>query len=116
MNIVANVLAVLLIMVCVASAIGDFRKPESLLATMARLKVPLDSLTTLGVIKILAAGGLAVGFAVPRLGQVTGVALGAYFAVAVSTHVRVKDGVRNTAPSFALLVACMLFVLATIAA
>jgi hypothetical protein len=38
-----------------------------------------------------------------------------YFAVATMTHLRVKDGVRATAPAFVLLVLCVLQLLATIA-
>lgn len=116
MTIASTVLAVLLIAVCVGSSVADFRRSESIVATMTRLKVPTDSLVLLGVIKVLAAVGLAAGFLVDRLDVVTGVALCLYFAVAVSTHVRVRDGVRNTLPSFVVLVACLLFVLTTIAA
>lgn len=116
MSALSNAIAVVLVVACAASAVADFRRPASLLDTMARLKVPTDALATLGIIKIVAAAGLVAGLFVERLGQATGVALGVYFAIAVSTHVRVKDGARNTLPAFVLLVACMLFVITSIAA
>lgn len=116
MNLTSHVLAVILIVVCVSSAIMDFKKPADLLESMARLKVPSDRLAILAVIKIAAAAGLALGFVVGTLSLVTGVCLSVYFAIAVSTHVRAHDGAKNTLPAFAVLVLCMLFVLTTLAA
>ena len=116
MNLTSQILAIVLIAVCLVTAVADFRRVESIMATMERLKVPANAVPLLGSIKVVAAIGMAVGLVVERLGQVTGVALAAYFAIAVTTHVRVKDGVANTLPAFVLLVSSLLFVLTSIAA
>ena len=62
MSTISTVLAVILILVCVASALMDFRKPEKLVEEMKKLKVPVERLPLLGAIKILGAIGIAIGF------------------------------------------------------
>lgn len=115
MEIVSRVLTVVLALVCVASAAMDFRRPESLVATMTKLKVPVERLPLLGIIKCLAAVGLLAGWGSDHLSLVVGVCLSAYFAVATATHLRVRDAVRDTFPAFMLLVLSLLFSLTTIA-
>ena len=58
MSTISTVLAVILIVVCVASALMDFRKPEKIVASMKKLKVPVERLPLLGAIKILGAIGV----------------------------------------------------------
>jgi hypothetical protein len=115
MTLASNVLAVLLIIVCVGSALMDFKKPEQLVQSMSKLRIPVNALPVLGAIKIAAAVGLVLGFSSIRLAEVTGACLCAYFAIATTTHTRVKDSIRDTAPAFVLLVVSMLFVLVTFA-
>jgi hypothetical protein len=115
MNNASTVLALLLIAVCVGTAVMDFRKPEQLLATMKKLKVPVERLPMLGAIKILGAIGLAVGFERIRIGELAGVGLCFYFAIATVTHTRIKDSVKDTAPAFFLFVISVLYVLTTVA-
>lgn len=115
MNTVSNILAGLLALACVGSAVMDLRVPEDLRATMQRLKVPVARLPVLAGIKALAAVGLLVGFAMPWLTVVAAGGLSLYFAVATLTHVRIKDGVKNTLPAFVLLTVSMLLVLVAIA-
>ncbi|MFI0461591.1 MAG: DoxX family protein [Ilumatobacteraceae bacterium] len=69
MSTISTVLAAILIIVCVASALMDFRKPEKLVAEMKKLKVPVERLPLLGAIKILGAIGVAIGFQKVRLGE-----------------------------------------------
>lgn len=114
MSNIANAIAIVLILVCIASAIMDFRKPEQLVASMQKLKVPVERLPILGAIKLLAAAGLVVGFQNIRLAELTGLCLSLYFALAVTTHTRVKDSVKETFPAFSLLVLSALFVLTTV--
>lgn len=111
MSNVANVLAVILILICTASAIADFRKPEQLVESMRKLKVPVERLSVLGGIKLLAVAGLLVGFQNNRLAGITGLCLCLYFALAVTTHTRVKDSVKETFPAIAMLSLSALFVL-----
>jgi hypothetical protein len=115
MTLVSRVLAVLLIVVCIGSGIIDFLKPAKLVEGMSKLRIPANALPVLGTIKIAAAIGLIVGFGNIRLAEVTGACLCAYFAIATTTHTRVKDSIRDTAPAFVLLVVSMLFVLTTLA-
>ena len=115
MSTISTVLAVILIVVCVASALMDFRKPEKLVEEMKKLKVPAERLPLLGAIKILGAIGVAIGFQKVRLGELAGVGLSLYFAIATVTHTRVKDSVKDTAPAFILFVVSVLYVLSTVA-
>jgi hypothetical protein len=115
MTLVSRVLAVLLIVVCIGSGIMDFLKPEKLVERMSKARIPVNALPVLGTIKIAAAIGLIVGFGNIRLAEVTGMCLCAYFAIATTTHTRIKDSMRNTAPAFILLVVSVLFVLTTFA-
>lgn len=111
----ANILAILLIAVCVGSAVMDFRRPASLVEQMSTLKIPASGLPLLGAVKLASAAGLIVGFDKIRIGEVAGLFLCLYFAVAVTTHTRVKDSLRNTFPALALLTVSVLFVLVTFA-
>jgi hypothetical protein len=93
----------------------DFRKPEKLVASMRKLKVPVERLPLLGAIKIIGAVGIAIGFQRIRIGELAGVGLSLYFAIATVTHTRVKDSVKDTAPAFVLFVMSVLYVLTTVA-
>jgi hypothetical protein len=115
MTLVSRVLAVLLIVVCIGSGVLDFVKPKQLVEGMNKLRIPTNMLPALGAIKIAAAIGLIIGFGNIRLAEVTGACLCAYFAIATTTHTRVKDSMRDTAPAFILLVVSVLFVLTTFA-
>jgi len=115
MSNISKVLAVILIIVCIGSAVMDFRKPEKLVEEMKKLKVPAERLPLLGAIKILGAVGLAAGFSSVQLGESAGVGLTVYFAVATVTHTRVKDSAKETAPAFILFVVSVLYLLTTIA-
>jgi putative oxidoreductase len=115
MTLVSRVLAVLLIVACVGSGILDFVRPKEHVEGMNKLRIPKNALPVLGAIKIAAAIGLIIGFGNIRLAEVTGACLCAYFAIATTTHTRVKDSMRDTAPAFVLLVVSMLFVLTTLA-
>lgn len=115
MNAVADALALLLIVVLGATAVLDILGNARVVATMARLEIPAGSLPLLGGLKILGAIGLLVGAGSVRLAEVTGVCLAGYFAVALLTHVRVRDGLRNSLPAFVLLAVCVAYTLATFA-
>ena len=93
----------------------DFRKQEKIVASMKKLKVPVERLPLLGAIKILGAIGVAIGFQKVRLGELAGVGLCLYFAIATVTHTRVKDSVKDTAPAFILFVMSVLYVLTSVA-
>lgn len=115
MVVTSSVLAVVLACICVVSAVADFRRHPQVLASLERLKVPVERMPLLGLIKLAAAAGLVVGFTVRHLQLFTGAALVMYFAIAVTAHVRVRDGVRHTAPAFVLCALSVMFTLAELA-
>ena len=115
MSTISTVLAALLIAVCVASALMDFRKTEKLVEEMKKLKVPIERLPLFAVIKIFGAIGLVIGFQRIRIGELAGVGLCLYFAIATMTHTRIKDTVKDTAPAFILFVVSVLYVLTSVA-
>ena len=115
MNIFANILSVLLLVVLVATGVSDIIKHPKAIAATEHLQIPARNLPLLGAVKILLAAGLLLGFGNIRVAELTGLCLGGYFAVATLTHLRVRDGVKATAPAFVLLVLSGLFLLVTIA-
>lgn len=115
MGTVANILAIILIVVCVGTAVVDVIRPEQFVQQMSRLKIPRSGLPLLAVVKVSCAVGLAVGFGKIRVGEIAGLLLCLYFAVAVTTHSRVKDSLRDTMPALAMLSMSVLFVLVTFA-
>lgn len=115
MNNIANALSILLAIVLIGSAVADFKMAPAIVESMKALKVPTERIKLLGVIKLMAALGLLVGFAASGLTTVTAVCLCMYFAIAVATHARVKDSFKNTAPAFLILVLCMVLALSAFA-
>lgn len=109
------ILEAMMLVVCVGSGLMDLRAPQQLRDMMERLKVPVARLRLLAAIKFLAAAGLAAGFFAQGFRTTAAVGLVLYFAVATTTHLRVKDGARHTLPAFVLLVASLLLVLTTLA-
>lgn len=115
MSTVANALAIILIAVCLGTAILDIIRPDEFVQRIARLKIPRSGLPMLAVYKVACAAGLVVGFGTIRIGEAAGMLLCLYFAVAVTTHTRVKDSLRDTFPALAMLTISVLFVLVTFA-
>lgn len=115
MNNIANVLTVLLVVVLGVSASFDFAGSEKVTAITDRLQIPRRAVPVLGAIKALTAVALVLGTRQIRIAEASGAFLVGYFAVALVTHVRVRDGVRNSAPAFVLLVVSGLYLLATFA-
>ena len=114
MSLAANLLAGFLILVCAVTALADLRRAPQVVESMTRLGVPLDKMPTLAAVKLLAVTGLGVGFFVDRVHVLVGVCLVLYFAVAVTAHVRVRDGIRHTAPAFVVLTVSVAFALSAI--
>lgn len=111
MTFVSHVLAVVLIVLCALSALMDFVRPPQIVQTMSRLKIPAKALPVLGGIKLVLCLGLAIGFSNIRVGQLAGIGLCIYFAVATTTHTRVKDPWKDTLPAFTHLVLSLFYVL-----
>jgi uncharacterized membrane protein YphA (DoxX/SURF4 family) len=111
MTFVSYVLAIVLIVLCALSALMDFVRPPQIVQTMSRLKIPAKALPVLGVIKLVLCVGLAIGFSSLTIGRLSGIGLCVYFAVATTTHTRVKDPFKETLPAFTHLVLSVLYTL-----
>ena len=115
MNNVANVLAAVLLVALVGTAVFDIIRHPKALAATAHLQIPASAVPVLGAVKVLLAVGVLVGFGHIRAAELVGLCLCGYFAVATLTHVRAKDTVKGTAPAFVFLVVSGLYLLATVA-
>lgn len=85
----------LVVAVCVAgmnlyAATNDFKRPEWMLAMMARMKVPEHWLLTLGILKFAGAVGILVGIRVPLIGVASAAGLVLYFIGAIATAFRAR--------------------------
>jgi hypothetical protein len=114
-NNIANVLSILIALVLIGSAVGDFKMAPAIVESMKRLKVPVERMNLLGAIKIAATLGLIAGFKSHGLTALTAVCLCMYFAIAVATHVRVKDAFKEIVPAFVLTVLSVVLALAAFA-
>jgi len=97
-----SVLAIVLAVLCAASAIGDFLKFPSVMRAAETVGCPPSLCTVLGLIKVAASVGLIVGLD----GNVVGTAaagLSIYFILAVGAHVRVRDRLSGTVPALVML-------------
>lgn len=115
MQLVVNVLGGFLIVVCVASSLGDFARVPSLVETMNRLGVSTKMLPVLGLIKMLGATGVGIGFAQSTFAIAVGVGLSAYFAGAVIAHTRVRDPFRESAAAYFILIVALTYLLTSLA-
>ena len=115
MNLVANVLAGLLLVACAFTALVDFTQKEKAYEMTRPLRIPDNAVPVLGAIKAAAAIGLALSFSSLFMAKLVGVCLCIYFAVATATPTRVKDSLKRTTPAFVLTVMSVLFVLTTFA-
>lgn len=112
---IGNVAAALLLVVLALTAILDFMRHEKALETTERLKIPARMVPVLGAIKVVAAVGILLGTDNVRLAELTGACLVLYFAIAVMTHLRVKDGIVRTAPAVVMFAASAVYLIAQVA-
>lgn len=103
MTTAAHVLAVILAVICLVGAIGDFMVLPRIVATMDRLEISRRIIPFAGVAKLGGAIGLLLGFGVEWLGVAAALALGVYFTIATAAHLRVRDSIADTAPAAVLL-------------
>lgn len=104
MEAVNVILSIVLAVLCLTSAIADFRLIPQILQTMERLRLPTRIVPALGVAKLAAAGGLLIGLGIDRLGTFTALCLVAYFFLAVGAHLRVRDAITETVPATVMLI------------
>ena len=103
MNSAHSILSIVLAVLCTASAIGDFLKLPSVMKAAETVGCPPNLCNILGLIKMLAAVGLIVGFAIKEIGIAAAVGLSIYFVLAVGAHLRVKDHFKGILPAIVML-------------
>ncbi|MFM7488879.1 MAG: DoxX family protein [Actinomycetota bacterium] len=102
MDTLSNVLAIILAIVCVVTAVADFKTIPQVIQSMERLKLPLRIIPVLGVAKLAGAFGLVIGLSIDALLVYSAICLTVYFVLATWFHLRVKDGLVETAPAATL--------------
>ncbi len=107
MNTANAVLGVTLAVLCLLSAVADFRLIPQVVQTVERLRLPTRIIPTLGIAKTAAGAGLLLGLAIDRLGIFAALCLSAYFVIAVAAHVRVRDAVVETMPAIVMMMLSM---------
>ncbi|MEN9803232.1 MAG: hypothetical protein RIS41_79 [Actinomycetota bacterium] len=103
MNTANVVLSVVLAVLCLTSALADFRLVPQVVQAVERLGFPTRIVPALGLAKAVAAVGLSIGLGLDRLGTFTALCLSLYFVVAVGAHLRVKDAASETLPALVML-------------
>ncbi|MBM3828485.1 MAG: DoxX family protein [Actinobacteria bacterium] len=108
MDVTNVILSVLLALVCVGSAVADFKLMPQIVESMQRLRMPTRVIPALGIAKVAGALGLVVGFSNGALGSYAALCLSLYFFLATALHLRAHDTLANTAPAAVLLVVAVL--------
>jgi hypothetical protein len=114
-NIVAIIVGLIVSVMCLGSAVADFKKNPQIVESLTHLGVNTDRMSALGAVKLLGVAGVIVGFWVTAIGVVAGIGLALYFVGAIAFHVRAKDNVKNTFPALLLLILSVLYTLTTLA-
>lgn len=110
----ALVLSILLIAVCWATAVADFRRVPQVMEMLQRLGVPMRMVPVLGVAKAAGGLGLLIGQWNDVLLVFSAICLTAYFAAATLMHLRAKDSAQNTGPAAILVVVSIVVVIASV--
>jgi hypothetical protein len=97
------VLSIVLAVLCLTSALADFRLVPQVVQAVERLGFPTRIVPALGLAKAVAAVGLLIGLGLDRLGTFTALCLSLYFVVAVGAHLRVRDAASETLPALVML-------------
>lgn len=114
MEILSVVLSILLIVVCWASAMADFRRVPQVAETLTRLGVPLRMLPLLGVAKVAGGIGLLIGQWNDALLTFAAICLTVYFAAATIMHLRAKDSAKESAPAGVLMLLALVVFLVSL--
>ncbi len=116
MFIATAVVAVLLALALVGSAVGKLTRQPKVVEGITGVGVPVERLPALAALELLGAVGLIVGLWIPAIGVAAGVGVVLYFLGAVIAHVRVGDTAGIGAPVVLLLVALASIVLRVLSA
>jgi uncharacterized membrane protein len=103
MTIALWIVAGLLGVIAIASALSKLTKKPELIAQLTGLGVPEKRIPILGLLEIAGALGLLAGIWIPALGIAAAAGLTLYFLGAVIAHLRHGDGAKEFAPAAVLL-------------
>lgn len=115
MSAAADVTRLVLIVVLGATAVVDFMRHPKALEFTERLRIPPRAVPLLGTVKALAVVGLVLSMDNVRLGELTGACLVLYFAIAVLTHLRARQGLVSALPAAVLMLVSAVHVAALMA-
>lgn len=115
MNVIGIILGLIISIMCLGSALADFKKDPRIVESLTHLGVPVERIPLLGIVKLLGIGGIIIGFWVQPLGVAAAIGLSLYFLIAIAMHVRAKETFKQFAPAFLLFVLSVLQTLVTIA-
>jgi len=104
MDATSTVLAIVLAVICLASAGADFARVPRVVQSLEHLNVPTRIMPVLGAIKVVGALGLFIGLGADWLGSAAAAGFVLYFLAATGLHLRARDAVANLAPAAVLLV------------
>lgn len=102
MNIALVIIAALLGIAAVFSAVGKLRGMPQVVQTLNHVGVKDSQIPILAVIELLGALGLLVGIWVPILGTLAALGFTIYFLVAFIAHLRMKDSMKDAGPALLL--------------
>lgn len=115
MNVIGIILGLIISLMCLGSAIADFKKDPRIVESVTHLGFPASQIPLLGAIKLVGIVGIVVGFWIQPLGVAAAIGLALYFLCAIVLHVRAKETFKQFAPAFLLFVLSVLQTLVTIA-
>ena len=104
MKIAMVILSVALALMVIASGAGKLRKSPQVMEMMKHVGVKDSQIPILAALEILGGLGLLIGLESKSLGRLSAILLAVYFAVAVISHLRVKDTFKAFAPAFFIFV------------
>ncbi len=88
---IAIILSALIALVATGSGIGKLTKNQKVVTQLSGLGVSPQLMQIAGILEVLGAAGIVLGWIVKPLGVLAAVCLGAYFACAAGAHVKAKD-------------------------
>jgi uncharacterized membrane protein YphA (DoxX/SURF4 family) len=107
---IAIIISALIALAATGSGIGKLTKNPKVMKQLADLGVPPSLTPIAGILELLGAAGIVIGWAVKPLAVVAAAALAAYFACAAYAHVRAKD-TKGMGPAVVL---CILAIVAAV--
>lgn len=107
------IVAIVLSLALLVSAAGKLTKMEQVVTMLTGIGVPLSWFPMLAAVDVAGAAGLLIGLGVAGLGIAAAIGVIAYFAGAISFHLRAGD--KNIGPPAGLLILGALALIARIA-